>query len=345
MTPQMGWAIAGIGAHADRYIAPALGKAVGATLVAVYSRDQSRADAFARKHGAPGCRGYTSLDALLADPAVQAVYVASPDALHAPQTIAAARAGKHVLCEKPMATTVSDAQAMIAACAQAGVKLGLGFHLRHHPAHIQARGLIREGKLGPVSLACAQWHSPGGGTYTGLRTWKADPALAAAGVLAGYGVHCVDLLRYLVGQEVVEVSAFTDATGERLDDQVTALFRFEGGAMGLLASSRRAPLARSVVEVHGPLGSLYGLGTPTQRFAGELELVLRDGTTRTGYPKGDLYQAQIEAFQSQLVGMASDTEPDASGLDGLRTVEITQAILRSHREGRAIRLGLRSGNS
>ncbi len=211
----LGWAIVGIGAHADRYIAPAMRQARGARLGAVYSRNQARADSFAVRHGAPTCRGYTSVDELLADPLVQAVFIASPDALHAPQTIAAARAGKHVLCEKPMATTVADARAMVSACATARVKLGVGFHLRHHPAHIQARRYIREGFVGEPSMAWTQWHSPGSGSYTGLRAWKVDPALAAGGVLAGYGVHCIDLLRYLLGQEVVEVSAFTDVTPQQ----------------------------------------------------------------------------------------------------------------------------------
>src|SRR5918996_875273 len=116
-----GWAIISTGQHADLKIAPAINAAEGAELVAVYSRDQGRADAFAKKHGAKAA--YDSLDALLEDSRVEAVFIASPNALHAAQTLQAARAGKHVLAEKPMATTLEDAVAMVKGCGEHGVKL------------------------------------------------------------------------------------------------------------------------------------------------------------------------------------------------------------------------------
>ena len=128
----LGWAIAGIGSHADLKIAPAMKRARESRLVAVYSRDQGRADAFAESHGADAA--YSTLDAMLADSRVDAVFVASPNHLHAPQTIKAAAAGKHVLAEKPMANSVSDAAAMIDACRDHGVVLGLGFELRFPPS-------------------------------------------------------------------------------------------------------------------------------------------------------------------------------------------------------------------
>ena len=121
----IGWGIVSTGRHPDTKMAPAINEADGASLAAVMSRDMGRAEAFAQKHGsASAC---DDLDALLRDPAVDVVYIASPNALHAEQTVRAAQAGKHVLVEKPMALSVDDAQRMIDACDMAGVRLGVGF--------------------------------------------------------------------------------------------------------------------------------------------------------------------------------------------------------------------------
>src|SRR2546427_7811513 len=151
----LGWAIITTGLHADVKIAPALHATPDAELVAVYSRDQGRAEAFAQKHGAKAA--YSDLEALLRDSRVEAVFIASPNALHATQTLAAARAGKHVLVEKPMATTLDDAVAMVRACRDARVKLGVGYHLRQHPRQRAAQRLIAQGVLGTIALAQAQW--------------------------------------------------------------------------------------------------------------------------------------------------------------------------------------------
>src|SRR5438128_10042124 len=147
----LGWAIITTGLHADLKIAPALNATPDAELVAVYSRDQGRAEAFAQKHGAKVA--YSDLEALLCDSRVEAVFIASPNALHATQTLAAARAGKHVLVEKPMATTLDDAVAMVRACRDAGVKLGVGYHLLQHPGQREVQQLIDQGGIGHVALA------------------------------------------------------------------------------------------------------------------------------------------------------------------------------------------------
>jgi 1,5-anhydro-D-fructose reductase (1,5-anhydro-D-mannitol-forming) len=140
----IGWAIVSTGRHVDDWVAPAIVGAVDTQLVAVYSRDQARADALARKHGAQVAD--TSLEALVADTRVEAVFIA-------------AQARKHVLVEKPMAVSVDEAIAMVRTCRVQGVKLGVGFHLRHHPGHHEARRLIGEGVLCTLTLVQAQMGS------------------------------------------------------------------------------------------------------------------------------------------------------------------------------------------
>src|SRR5919109_1735877 len=143
-----GWGIVSTGKHPDIKIAPAMAAAEGGELVAVYSRDQHRAEAFAQKHGARAA--YRRLGDLLKDSRVDGVFVSSPNALHAGHVVQAAEAGKHVLCEKPMATTIADAVRMLQACRGAGVTLGVAFNLRLHPAHVRAREIVASGALGRV---------------------------------------------------------------------------------------------------------------------------------------------------------------------------------------------------
>src|SRR2546423_8542842 len=128
----VGWGLVGAGRHARNRVAPAIVAAPGGRLVGVVGREPSRAAEFAAHFGA---QPYASLAELLTDPAIQAVYLVTPNDLHAPQTLEAAAAGRHVLCEKPMALSPAECRAMVQACRSAGVKLGVGFHLRQHEAH------------------------------------------------------------------------------------------------------------------------------------------------------------------------------------------------------------------
>jgi 1,5-anhydro-D-fructose reductase (1,5-anhydro-D-mannitol-forming) len=338
-----GWAIISTGQHPDLKIAPAINAAEGAELVAVYSRDQGRADAFAKKHGAKAA--YDSLDALLEDSRVEAVFIASPNALHAAQTLQAARAGKHVLAEKPMATTLEDAVAMVKGCGEHGVKLGVGYHLRTHPGHILARQFIARGVLGKAFLAQGQW---GFGVRrqgpppprTGLRQWWDQPEMmGGASTMMGTGVHVVDLLRFLLGQEVIEVAAITDGqTKEKPLEQLAAMsLRFEGGTIGTVCCGRVLPDSRNDFTIYGSDGRISGRATLWEARQGRIEVV-SETVNQTEVCSGSYlgnFIAEIEDFQQAI---AEDREPAASGVDGLRVVEVTLAMVESARTKRTVRI-------
>ncbi len=337
----LGWAIITTGMHADVKIAPALNATPDAELVAVYSRDQGRAEAFAHKHGAKVA--YSDLESLLQDRRVEAVFIASPNALHASQTLAAARAGKHVLVEKPMATTLDDAVAMVRACRNAGVKLGLGYHLRQHPGHRETQRLLAQGVLGTVALAQGQWGFGVRGQgapapRSGLRQWWDDPELiGGASTMMGTGVHVIDLLRFVLGQEVTEVAALTDGqTAQRpLEQLVTMSLRFDQGTLGTMCCGRRLPDSRNDLTVYGSLGRITARAALWEGRQGALE-----GVSETVH-KAEVYPLQpLANFIDELVdfhaAIRDDREPAAAGLDGLRVVQVTLAMIESATHGRTV---------
>lgn len=335
-----GWAIVSVGQHPDLRMAPAIRESGEARLLAVCSRDRGRAQAFARKHGAEAA--YDSIEALLRHPGVDALYVASPNALHARHAVAAARAGKHVLCEKPMALTEQDGRAMIEACRVAGVKLGVCFHLRHHPAHREMRRLIQSSAVGEVTLAEAQWTFGKRGfaqppPNAPLQAWREDPDLAGGGTMMGTGVHCIDLLRFLLARDITHVVALTSGHTEALPLETTACFalRFQGGLLAQVTASRVVADPRNDVAVYGTKARLRGVNTLNNFFIGEMETAAGNTASRVEYLRGNAYQSMVEAFQDAV---RENREPSASGEDGLRCIQVTNAVFESARAGRVVRL-------
>lgn len=328
----LGWGILGTGGHADTAIAPAIAAQGGtARLVGVVSRDPARADEFARRHGAP--HAYTKYEDLLADPGVDVVVITSPNGLHAEQAVAAARAGKHVLCDKPLATSSDDAARVVEECRQAGVRLGIDFQVRHLESSADTKRLIASGAIGEVLLGQAE-HGPG---RRHLVNWRTDPNLAGLGATNNLAVHAYDLLRYLLGSEVMEVMAMFD-TGQSgdLEEMVTALLRFDGGAMAYVNGNQTVPHKQNDFVVYGTRGRIVGRNLTRHMQDGELRVI-----TDQDEPEEVRRYATHDAFVRVVADMdeavMSGREPLASGLDGLRSVELTEAIAESARQGRLVR--------
>jgi 1,5-anhydro-D-fructose reductase (1,5-anhydro-D-mannitol-forming) len=328
----VGWGLVGAGRHAGNRVAPAIVAAPNARLVGVVGRDPAQPARFAERFGA---RAYPSLEELLADASVQAVYLVTPNDLHAPQTIAASRAGRHVLCEKPLALSPAECRAMVDACRAAGVLLGTGFHLRLHPAHQRVRELVAAGRLGPPSFARAQWAIA---RRTVREGWWGLPQRSGAGIMYGTGVHAIDLLRFVLAQEVAEVAAWSDARPDQpLDSRVLALLRFDGGTEAMLVSARAFGQPDNDLVIHGPDGRLRTSDTVWEDLGGSLELATEFGVERWEYadPRPDLrlYLDQVARFSAAVLGAGA---PAASGEDGLAASRVTEAIQRSASERRTV---------
>jgi 1,5-anhydro-D-fructose reductase (1,5-anhydro-D-mannitol-forming) len=326
----LGWGIIGPGRIADTAMAPGINESDDSFLQAVVSRDQARAEAFAAKHGA--ARALTSYEEMLADPKVEVVFISTPNAQHPQQAIAALRAGKHVLCDKPLATSVAEAERVIEVARQTGRKLGIGFQTRHHAAHQEARQIIESGAIGDIILiqieASAGANPPGG--------WRTEQELAGAASLNNIGVHPNDLLRYLTGSEVAEVVAMNDCgPGEWLDLIDVMLFKFENGTLAYVNCNQKTPNPQNDVDIYGTKGRIVGWNTSRPFMDGELRVKIGDQETSTPYTSRDAYSREVAAFNRAVI---EDREPNASGLDGLRSVQLTDAILKSIREGVRVKL-------
>jgi 1,5-anhydro-D-fructose reductase (1,5-anhydro-D-mannitol-forming) len=327
---RIGWGILGLGRIAETEIAPAVTAAPNSTLAGVVSRSAAKAREFAERHGAASA--YDDYRALLDDPSVDAVYIATPNALHADQVVAAAEAGKHVLCDKPLATTVADAERAVAACDAAGVRLGITFQTRNHEGMREIRDLLAAGGIGSVRLVQVEL-GPGRKLP---QNWRTDPGLAGLGVMNNLGVHAYDLLRYLLGAEVVEATAVVDVEpGLEVDTLALALLRFDNGALAYVNANQSLPNPQQNLAVYGTDGTVLGRDVTRPNLTGSISVTGRDGTTERIVSSAGAFLATIGNFADAVL---EGRDPSPSGLDGLRNAELTAALARSARKGRTVRL-------
>lgn len=216
-----------------------------AEVIALFDVNEARARELAARSGA---RVYGSVEELLADPNVDAVSICSANAAHAEHTIAALRAGKHVLCEKPMATTIEDCEAMVAAARETGRTLMIDQNQRFARAHVRAKELLDEGRIGRVLSFRTTFGHGGPESWSvekGTGSWFFDPARAAMGAMADLGVHKTDLIQFLLGSRVVEVTARIATLDKRtpdgelvgVDDNACCIYAMSDGVIGTMTAS------------------------------------------------------------------------------------------------------------
>jgi 1,5-anhydro-D-fructose reductase (1,5-anhydro-D-mannitol-forming) len=338
---RLGWGIAGASDIAARYMIPALRRQPDAEVVAVASRSPERAVAYAAANSIPV--HYGSVAELAADPRVDAVYIGSDNRLHPEQALAAAAAGKAVLCEKPLALTVAQAAEMVGACRAAGVLLGTNHHLRGAAAVRAVRDLVASGRIGrPLAVRVAH------ATYLPerLRTWRVSDPEAGGGPLNDMGTHDFDALRFVLGDEVVEVTAMTaeqGMTAAGIEDEVMGVLRFAGGALATFHAAYNLHFAGSVLEIQGTEGAIVGRGILVGSGGGEV--LIRDAAGEHAVDLGDPanpYEGTVRAF---IDAFNTGGRPAATGEDGLRSLEIASAARESARTGRTVRIQAAAGGS
>ncbi|MCB1739271.1 MAG: Gfo/Idh/MocA family oxidoreductase [Gammaproteobacteria bacterium] len=303
------------GRIAETQLAPAIAAAPGAELWSVLSRDKSRAQAFADKHGAGSSSpAYTDLNALLADDELDAVLIASPDKLHAEQAIAAARAGKHVLCEKPMTTDNEASQAMLEACDKAGVKFAIAYHMRWHDGHRKLAAAAHAGKFGTLRHMRVQWPM-----QSSPDNWRAGTELGRWWPLSGVGTHCLDQIRWFMCKdhgEVVRLQSLITREVYKGPHEETAVLamQFESGATAEMCNSVLFPGPR-LMELYGSDG--FALCENTLGPDGGGSIRTHEGTY--AFEVVNPYVGEVVDF---VRAIEENREPEVTGAEGARNVAL-----------------------
>jgi 1,5-anhydro-D-fructose reductase (1,5-anhydro-D-mannitol-forming) len=269
------WGLIGTSTIAKQYMITAIRNQPDGEVAAVMSSNPERAVAYAGENDIPAA--FSTLPDLLAA-GIDAVYISTTNELHLEQALAAAKAGKHVLCEKPLALTTADARKIVAACKEAGVVLGTNHHLRNAGPHRAMREAIVAGRIGrPV--AARVFHS----VYLpeNLQGWRITRPEAGGGVVLDITVHDADTLRFVLGDDPVGISAFTQSggmAGGGLEDGAMCVWRFRSGVIAQSHEGFTTKYAGTGFEVHGTEGSLFARDVMTQKPVGSVPSIARTST-------------------------------------------------------------------
>ena len=325
----MRFGILGFGHHAAKRLMPAFRRCTVARAEGLWRRDPAKAAADAQRFGIP--RVFASGEALCASPEIDAVFVVSPDALHMEHTLLALRAGKPVLCEKPLAMSQEQAEAMLQAAQTAGVLFGVAQNMRYNLAIDLMRRWIEEGRIGRPQLAHAQFCYE---TARSPRAWILDPSLALGGPIGDVGIHCIDALCYVLGDAVTAVSTLArqDADSGAVESHAVIALAFAGGAMGTVTVTTRAAY-RSLLEVVGERGSLSCEDAMT--VDRPVSLVLREGgqvVLEQPVSNADAFSRMLDSFAEAAQGGGVYRAP---GVEGVANQRVLDAAYRSWKSSTA----------
>jgi predicted dehydrogenase len=320
------WGLLGCGDIARKRVAPALRDTECSELVAVSRARSDLAASFAKEFGAKRC--HADWRDLVNDDEIDAVYIATPVHLHAAQAIAAAEAGKHVLCEKPMAMNPQECDRMIDAGRSHRVKLGIAYYRRFYPVVARVKGIIESGEIGVPSLAQIQAFEQFNPAAGDPRSWLLQKHLSGGGPMFDFGCHRIEVLLNIFGP-ISEVKALIANTvfDREVEDTASALFRFAGGACAALSVSHAAAEAKDTLNIFGSLGSIH-VSILNQ---GKLRVIGKLGERNEAHPpQANLHAPLIEDFTKAVFG---DREPEVSGETGRQVAIIEEEIYRQGTTG------------
>jgi len=320
----IGWGIIGCGDVTEVKSGPALQQATGSSLVAVMRRDGTKAADYARRHGVP--RWYDDADALIADPGVDAVYVATPPSTHAHYAIAAMRAGKPVYVEKPMALDAGECDAMLAVSRETGVALFVAYYRRALPRFLKVRELLAAGAIGTprrVSVSLHRVPDPRLADASAL-PWRLQPEISGGGLFVDLGSHTLDLLDFLLGP-LRQVAGEASSSGlHAAEDRVSMSFE-AGGVAGQGEWCFWSDARRDLVEITGDAGRL--------RFATfdamAVELEGADGTQR--FAIDNPRHIQLPLVETLVAQLRGEGACPSTGESAARTTRVIDTVLAGFR--------------
>ncbi|MFV2001524.1 MAG: Gfo/Idh/MocA family protein [Paracoccaceae bacterium] len=319
----MNWGLIGASTIAAQHMIGAIRAQAGHNVVSVLSSDAQRGVDYAAEHAIAAST--TDLDELLGEPSIQVVYISTTNEKHLPQAMAAISAGKHVMCEKPLAMKVSDAVKMVRAAQAAGLTFATNHHLRNAGSHLKIKELIKTGRIGDV-LSIRIFHAVH--LPENLRGWRINNAAAGGGVIPDIVVHDADTVRFYLEQDPAEVVAIqhSGAMGQGVEDSAMSLWAMPSGVMVQTHESFTHPYAGSGIEVHGSKGSIIAHNVMTQRPVGDIELRTQSATQPVSFSDHNLYVRSMGLFVDAMNGKGA---PAATGIDGVKSLAVAMAVKKS----------------
>jgi predicted dehydrogenase len=321
------YGILGFGHHAAKRLSKGFLESQNSKLVGLWRRDATKTQANASQFSIPLV--FDTPEALCASPEIDAVFIVSPDALHLPHVLLAAKHGKAILCEKPLALNTGEVEQMLAAAKAAGVPFGVAQNMRYNRSLDVIRKWIAEGRIGKPQLAHSQFSYSAEGSP---RTWIYDPTLATGGPIGDVGIHCIDALRFVLGTDVTAVTTLAhkdEGSGEVESHAVIAL-DLASGTMAAVTVTTRASY-RSVVEVTGETGVILCENGLTVDHP--VDVVLRRGPevlASETVSNADAYSLLLDGFSAWVEGTGTYLAPAS---DALHNQRVLDAAYRSWREG------------
>jgi predicted dehydrogenase len=330
--PRLGWALCGLGGLSENQIAPALAKSEHCRLAGVITDSPEKARKWQTQYRIPDRSVYTydNMSKLADNKDIDVVYIVTPNALHAEQTLAAAKAGKHVYCEKPMEVSTDKCQQMIDACKTAKRKLGIAYRCQFDPNHLECIRLARTKEFGDLRFIEASFNVSVGDP----QQWRLKRALAGGGALMDVGIYALQATRYLSGEEPVQITAFEQKTDPvkfaEVDQSMLWQMRFPSGVLASCTTSYDTGVG-AYFRVNAQRG-WFGLD-PAFFYSGNKGR--RSDGKEIALPAPDLFAAQMDDFARCIL---EDRASKVSGEEGMRDVKIMMAIYEAARTGRAVTL-------
>ena len=313
------WGLIGAGDIARKRIAPAFRDLPNCEFFSVSRSRAELAEEFAREFGAK--KWIADWREMLADPKIDAVYIATPVFVHAEQAIAAAEAGKHVLCEKPMALGVEECEWMIAACKANNVNLGIAYYRRFYPAVIRAKQVIDSGEIGSVSVAqinAFEYFNP---PPEHPRRWFVEKAKSGGGPMMDFGCHRLEIMTNLFGKvRRVESMVSSDTFHREVEDTATALLQFESGTCASVTVTHASIEPHDTLHIFGTNGSIH----VNSLNSGEMTIKTESGERLESLPPAaNFHEPLISDFAEAII---NNTDPEVSGEDGRVIATLTEKI-------------------
>ena len=337
------WGVIGCGGIAYRRTIPGMMLSENSELVAVMDNNFDAAKKVKEEFGAK--YAFNTVEEVLALEEIDAVYIATPVFCHKEQAMKAAKAGKHILLEKPMGLTVEEAKEIAEYCKAQGVKLGAGLMMRFSAYHQKMKELISAGALGNIvsmraQLTCWYPEIPG--------NWRQDKARSGGGALMDMGIHCIDLLQYISGTKAEAVNCFAQnqTFSYSADDSAALLMKMDNGATAFVDANFNIPdnAAKCRLEFYGTKGSILAEGTISQVESGKIELTTSDDTAEYNAKQnrdtedatcievvtGNMYEKEITSFANAIL---NNTEPEITAEDAIFVQTVVEQAYAASEEG------------